>query len=108
MLMSMREQTTDVGILKSLGFTDGSVFGLFMAQGMFLCLVGGGVGLLVAWSTQGMIARSIEFMFPGYSITPRSFALAALVSIVLGVLAGWIPAARARRLHCVEALRGTE
>jgi coenzyme F420-reducing hydrogenase delta subunit len=41
----MREQTTDVGILKSLGFTDGSVFGLFMAQGMFLCLVGGGVGL---------------------------------------------------------------
>ena len=108
MLMSMREQTTDVGVLKSLGFTDGSVFGLFMAQSMFLCLVGGAVGLAFAWSTEKPIGRSIEFMFPAYSITPRTFALAAFVSVALGILAGILPAVRARRLRCVEALRGTD
>jgi putative ABC transport system permease protein len=108
MLMSMREQTADVGVLKSLGFTDGSVFGLFMAQAMFLCLVGGAIGLLVAWSTQRPIAALIEMMFPGYSITPQTFALAAVVSLVLGVLAGILPAVRARRLRCVEALRATD
>ena len=108
MLMSMREQTTDVGVLKSLGFTDGSVFGLFMAQAMFLCLVGGGLGILIAWRTQPLIASAIEKMFPGYSITPKTFVLAAIVTVVLGALAGVLPAARARRLRCVEALRGTD
>jgi len=108
MLMSMREQTTDVGVLKSLGFTDGAVFGLFMAQGLFLCLVGGGLGILIAWWTQGAIARSLENMFPSYSITPRSFAIAVIVTVVLGILAGVLPAFRARNLRCVEALRGTD
>src|SRR5206468_1948492 len=47
MLMAMREQTLDVGILKSLGFSDGAMFGLLAAQGLLLCLVGGGLGLLL-------------------------------------------------------------
>ncbi len=106
MLMSMREQTPEIGILKSLGFTDGSMFGLLLLQALFLCLIGGGLGLLIAWSTQGAIARSIEYMFPGYAIKPGTFALAAFLAFVLGPLAGLLPAWRARRLRCVEALRG--
>ena len=42
MLMAGREQTHDVGILKALGFEDGSVFGLLLAQSLLLCLLGGG------------------------------------------------------------------
>jgi putative ABC transport system permease protein len=108
MLMSMREQTKDVGVLKSLGFTDGSVFGLFMAQSMFLCLVGGATGILIAKITERPFAKGIEFMFPGYAITPRTFAIAVSATIALGLLAGVVPAVRARRLRCVEALRGTD
>ncbi len=75
MLMSMREQTRDVGVLKSLGFTDGTMFALFIAQAFFLCVLGGGLGLMLAWSTQGAIAHAFEMMFPGYLVTPRDSAL---------------------------------
>ncbi len=108
MLMAMREQTSEIGVMKSLGFTDGSMFTFFIAQAMFLCLIGGALGLLVAWSTQGTIARSIEYMFPGYSITAETFALAVGVSFILGPLAGIVPAWQAGRLRCVQALRGTD
>jgi len=106
--MSMREQTGDVGVMKSLGFTDTDVFGLFMAQAMFLCLLGGGIGLFLAWSTQGLIASWMEFMFPGYSIRTATFVLAAVLTAVLGLLAGILPAVRASRLRCVEALRAAD
>lgn len=108
MLMSMREQTTDIGILKALGFTDGSMFTLLIAQALFLCLLGGGLGLLVAWATQGMVADWLGAMFPGYVITPGTFALAAIVTVLLGLVAGVMPAWSARRLRCVQALRGTD
>jgi putative ABC transport system permease protein len=106
LLMSMREQTSDVGVLKSLGFTDGSVFGLFLAQAMFLALLGGGLGLLLAWVSEAPIAASLEAMFPGYRVHPETFLMAAVVCVLLGPLAGLIPALRARSLRCVQALRG--
>jgi putative ABC transport system permease protein len=108
MLMSMREQTSDVGVLKSLGFTDGSVFGLFMAQSMLLCLLGGAVGLFAAWASQRSIAQGLEMMFPSYVIQSGTFAIAAAVTVLIGLFAGVVPALRARRLRCIEALRGTD
>lgn len=108
MLMSMREQTAEVGVLKSLGFTDGSTFTFFLAQASLLCLVGGGLGLLMAWATERPIAGAIENMFPGYSVQTSTFALAGVVALLLGPLAGLAPALRARGLRCVEALRASE
>jgi putative ABC transport system permease protein len=106
LLMSMREQTSDIGVLKSLGYTDGSVFGLFLAQAMFLCLLGGGLGLFLAWATEVPIGRGMEVMFPGYHVQPETFLMAGAVCIALGPLSGLAPALRARRLRCIEALRG--
>ena len=108
LLMSMREQTSDVGVIKSIGYTDASVFGLFLAQASFLCLLGGGLGLLLAWITQIPIARGLEAMFPGYAVRSDTFLMAAGVCLVLGPLAGLAPALRARKLRCVEALRGAD
>ncbi len=108
MLMALREQTTDIGILKALGFTDASMFGLLIAQSLFLCVLGGALGLLVAWGTQGMIAERLGTMFPGYTIRPATFGFAAAVALGIGLLAGLVPAGRAGRLRCVEALRGTD
>lgn len=108
MLMAMREQTLEVGIMKSLGYTDGAMFSLLAAQGLLLCLVGGGLGLVLAWASQPLIAEWMAKMFPGFSITPGTFALAAAVAVALGIASGALPAHRARRLRCVEALRGTE
>jgi putative ABC transport system permease protein len=108
MLMAMREQSADIGVLKSLGFTDGSMFGLLIAQSMLLALVGGGLGLFLAWSTQGSIAEAMAAYFPGYDVKPGTFMLAATVAVAIGIAAGLIPAVQASRLRCVEALRSTE
>lgn len=108
LLMSMREQTTDVGVMKSLGFTDATVFGLFLAQGLFLCIVGGGLGILAAIATQPMIAASLENMFPGYAVQPETLMLGAAITIGLGPIAGLYPAWRARNLRVIEALRGAD
>lgn len=108
MLMSLREQTTDIGILKSLGFTDGAMFGLLIAQSLFLCTLGGGLGLLIAAATEPSIAVWMAATFPGYAITTGTFAFAGVVTILLGLAAGAVPAWRARDLRCVDALRGTD
>ncbi len=106
LLMSMREQTVDVGVMKSLGFTDASIFGLFMSQALFLCLFGGGLGLLTAWATQRPIEVVFEQFLPSYKITPETLLIAAALTVAIGPLAGFVPALRARGLRCVEALRG--
>jgi len=106
MLMAMREQTGDIGVLKALGFTDGSMFALLIAQALFLCLLGGGLGMLLAWLTEGGVADGLGTMFPGYEVKAGTYAFAAAVTLALGVLAGLLPAWGARNLRCVQALRG--
>src|SRR5262245_15598089 len=100
MLMTMREQTIDIGIMKALGFTDGAMFSLLVAQGLFLCVLGGGLGMLLARATEGGVADGLGTMFPGYRILPGTYALAAVVTLVLGLLAGVVPAWSARSLRC--------
>ncbi len=106
LLMSMREQTSDVGVLKALGFADSTIFSLFLAQAMFLCLLGGGLGIVAALLTQHPIESALEAMFPSYKVTQETLLLAGSVTVLLGPVAGFIPALRARGLRVVEALRG--
>ncbi len=105
MLMAGREQIREIGILKALGFTDGTSARVLLGQSLFLCGIGGGLGIGVAKLTEGFIARSIARMFPGYHVVGSTVALAAVVTIILGVLAGLVPAWNASRLRPVEALR---
>lgn len=108
MLMAMREQSAEIGVLKSLGFTDGSMFGLLLTQSLFLALLGGGLGLLLAWSTENSISVAMAAFFPGYAIKPETYILAAIVAVGVGIAAGVIPAWRASRLRPVEALRAAD
>jgi putative ABC transport system permease protein len=104
--MAMREQSVDIGIMKALGFTDGAMFGTLLAQALLLCGLGGSLGMLLAWSTQKTIADGLAAMFPGFVIKGSTFAIAACVTVLLGLLAGLLPAWNAKRLRPVQALRG--
>ena len=94
--------------MKALGFTDGSMFSLLIAQALFLCVLGGGLGMLLAFATEGPVALGLGSFFPGYQIRAGTYAFAAMITIALGVLAGIMPAWGAGRLRCVQALRGTD
>ena len=108
MLMAAREQTHDVGILKSLGFTDGSVFWYFVVQSLVLCGLGGGLGIALALATQGPLEGAMGRFFPGYAVLPATVGAAVGVALLLGFLAGVMPARQASRLKAVDVLRTLE
>lgn len=105
MLMAGREQTHDVGILKALGFTNSATFGLLIAQSLVLCLFGGALGIGLAAALEAPLALAIGSAFPGFFIANSTYVQAALVSLLVGLAAGGIPAWNALRVSCVEALR---
>jgi putative ABC transport system permease protein len=107
MLMSAREQTLDVGVLKALGFTDAAVFGTMLTQAMILCGLGGAIGIALAKLSQPGILHVLGNMFPGYEVTTPTLLLAAALTIGIGLFAGIAPAWAARRLKVIDALRTT-
>lgn len=107
MLMASGEQTRDLGVLKALGFTDGSVFAVMLAQSLVLCSIGGFGGIAVAIVVEGGMQQLLSTTFPGYELTSGTLLLASSLTIGLGLLAGILPALRARRLEVVEALRAS-
>ena len=107
MLMSAREQTRDVGVLKALGFSDGTMFSLLLGQSLVLCCSGGFLGILLAVGTESGMAKMLGTMFPGYEVTRGTLIEAALVTLAIGLLAGIAPALRARAIRVITALRST-
>jgi putative ABC transport system permease protein len=104
MAQSVRERTSELAVLKTLGFRDGAVLGLVLAESLFIVLLGGALGLGLAWllvqrgdPTNGMLP---VFMLPG-----RDIALGAALMVALGLAAGALPAIGAMRLRITDALR---
>ena len=108
MLMAGREQTRDLGIMKALGFQDGTARYLLLAQSLALCVVGGGLGLLLAKVMEPGMAAAMGAQFPGFHIQPDTYYLAIAIVLGIGVVAGVMPALRAGRLRPVEALSSEE
>jgi putative ABC transport system permease protein len=105
MLMAARQQAHDVGILKALGFTDLAVFRLMLAQALALCLAGGALGVGFAVLSEPGVVSAMGTFFPGYTVKPAVQALGGGVALLLGLVAGIVPAVAAARLQAVEALR---
>lgn len=108
MLMALREQTHDLGILKALGFTDGATARLLLMESLFLSVLGGGTGLLIAKIAEPVLVMVIGTMFPGFAIRGGTLVLGVVLTILIGLIAGLLPALFARRLQCVAALRAVE
>jgi putative ABC transport system permease protein len=108
MLMSFREQMHDVGILKALGFTDAAVGGMMLAQSLLVCILGGGLGLLLAKGSEPAFVAMIGAMFPGYAVTPAILGLGAALTLCVGLISAVVPALEARSLAVVTALRSDE
>lgn len=110
--MGVRERTNEHGVMKALGFSGGQIALFIVAESFILALVGGALGLLLAYPfvEKGMGAWLEENMgtfFPYFRIDPRTSGVAIALSVVLGVLAAAIPAMRAAGLRTVDALRRT-
>ena len=106
MAQSVRERVPQLAVLKTLGFTDGAVFGFVLAETLALCAIGGLLGMGIAWFLSQGIAQAAGGFLPPIVLTPQVW-IAGLVAILgLGLAVGLLPALRARRLRIVDALAG--
>jgi putative ABC transport system permease protein len=103
MTISVTERTNEIGLLVALGAKQRTIVNLFLSESVILALIGGALGLLLGIG----LAQLIRLALPTLPVhTPWSFALAALVmSAIIGLLAGVLPARSASRLNPIEALR---
>jgi len=113
LVMAILERRREIGIMKALGASDADVRGLFFAEAGAMGLVGGAVGVALGWTIGHLINFGTNIYlarqhFPPEQIwsVPMWLILSAIsFSIVVSLLSGLYPAARAARLDPVQALR---
>jgi putative ABC transport system permease protein len=105
MAQSVRERTSELGVLKTLGFSNGGVLGLVLAESVLVTVLGGLLGIFFAWWIGIQFASTLEQYLPGFRVSPATFLQSLLYMVALGVVAGTVPAWQAMRLRIVEALR---
>jgi putative ABC transport system permease protein len=105
MAQSVRERTAELGVLKTLGFTDVSVMGLVLGEAMLLTGLAGVVGLALVTIAVPGFAKAVEAFLPVFYVPPSSLLLGFVLAVLLGLASGGLPAYVAQRLSIVEALR---
>ncbi len=104
MSQSVRERTEEIGVLKAMGYPNGLVLTLVLIESCVIAMLGGLAGLLLAWViTLG--GSPVPQMLPIFVIPHRDLALGVVFAVLLGLVAGTIPAFSAMRLQIAVALR---
>ena len=100
----VRERTEEIGVLKAIGFTNELVLGLVLLESCVVALLGGLLGLGLAWLlTLG--GSPVPSMLPVFYVPVRDLLLGAGIVLLLGIVSGIFPAVQAMRLHIADALR---
>ncbi len=106
MAQSIRERTSELAVLKTLGYSNVLILTLVLAESLVIAVAGGSVGLVLAWlvSRQGDPTGGL---LPAFFFPPKDMILGVALVFGLGVASGLLPAVRAMRLRIVDALRRT-
>ena len=104
MAQAVRERTGELGVLKAIGFTNGQIVGLVLAESCLLTVLGGTLGLGLAWL---VISRGdpTNGLLPMFFFPTRDLFIGLGLSIALGLVTGIFPAVQAMRLRVADALR---
>ena len=110
MYASVASRTNEIGTLRALGFTRGSIMVAFLGESLLLGLIGGIVGLTAAAFMQTLQISTTNFQTFAelafrFVMTPGIVVAALLFALGMGFIGGFLPAARAARLKIVDALR---
>ncbi|MGH7416951.1 MAG: ABC transporter permease, partial [Candidatus Rokuibacteriota bacterium] len=106
MAQSIRERIPELAILKTLGFSDGKITALVLAEAVLLLVLGGGIGMGAAVAAMPGLNGATGGRFPPLFVGPDTWLLAAAIAAVVALVIGLPPAWRANRLKIVEALSG--
>jgi putative ABC transport system permease protein len=104
MIQAVRERTSELGVMKAVGFSDAQVLAFVLAESLLITIVGGAIGLAV-----GALAISrgdpTNGALPVFRFPQSDQVVAVVFVLLLGLVAGAWPAIQAMRLNAVNALR---
>jgi putative ABC transport system permease protein len=100
MMQSVRERVPELAVLKTLGFGDGQVLGLVLAESLLLCVLAAFIGLALSYAALPIIKQGLQ----GVELSPMALVPGFGVAVLLALIVGLAPALRAMRLNIVDAL----
>ena len=105
MMMAARERTTEIAVLKTLGYSDGLILRLVAGEALLVSLLGGLLGCGLA----ALVFYESDFtasgFFPNFRVLPETIVAGLLLAVLMGILSGIVPAVTAARLEVASALR---
>ncbi|AIF46852.1 ABC transporter permease [Dyella japonica] len=106
MMQAVRERTSELAVLKTLGFSNHAVLAIVLAESVLLLLLGGVIGLGIASLIIPAVSAGSGGMLNLPIVGASSWILGVVLMIAIGLLVGALPAIRAMRLNIVDALAG--
>jgi putative ABC transport system permease protein len=104
MMQAVRERTSELAVLKTIGFSNRSVLAMVLAESVLLLVLGGIVGLALATVVIPIISAGSGGFLNLPSVGANSWVLGLVLMVVIGILVGALPAMNAMRLNIVDAL----
>lgn len=105
MLLTGRERTRDLGVMKALGFGDGVAAGLLIGESLLLCVTGAGLAVATALGLEESIAAGTAAFIPGFALDRDTLLLGGGIAVVVGLISGALPGLRAARMTSTQALQ---
>ncbi len=103
---SIRERIPELAILKTLGFSDGKVTALVVAEAVLMLVLGGAIGMAAATALLPVVNGGTGGRFPPLFVGADTWTSALVLALFVALVVGLPPAWRARRLRIVDALAG--
>jgi putative ABC transport system permease protein len=105
MAMAARERTTEIAILKTLGFRNGHLGSLVLIEGTLLTVVGWALGTGIAWFVCGFVENAFSTFFQAFPLKAATVILALAIAVLTGAVSSVFPALHAARTSIVNAMR---
>ena len=102
MFVSVRERTSQIGLKKAIGAKSHIILTEFLLESAFRCIIGGLIGLTLVFILTQILSRVLDFRV---YISTNNMLRAIIICIIVGILAGFIPARQAARMDPVVAIR---
>ena len=105
MMLTGRERTRDLGVMKAMGFSNGVTAWLLIGESLLLCTMGAGLAILLAILLEEPLADGTAAFIPGFAIDRQTLSLGAGLALGVGVVSGILPGVRAARMTTTRALQ---
>ena len=105
MAISVRERTSELAVLKAIGYSDRKVLFFVLAESLVIALIGGLFGLGLAELLVPGVDKALSGMLPNLVLAPSILAQGLLTALAVGVISGLLPGIGAMRMRVVNALR---